>query len=393
MKTKKEFNMGKLLSVIVFCMIFFAAAVAGAAKPTTLMYVANEGDHNVMVVNLETEKILATIPTGYSPHAIVFAAGKAYVNNRGSEHLTVINTESLEAGEDIPLPNISFQLALSPDGKTVAVSYKNALKVSLIDVATDRVSTLPLSETPEAPEGGFPEKPMKHPHWSKDGRYLYVQNNIEDLIIKIDTDTFTVADSIPMPGSNHDLVASSNDKILYAVNQDTNDLAEPMLTVIDAETDSIIENITIPLSPGETGFGHHGALTPDGKTFYFCNERGYSVSLVDTVNMEVESIEVGNGPGHPVFSRDNQNVFVIPHQDNIISVIDARSEEVIADIEAGTGKKMAHSAYITDDGRYLYVINVYDKDIVKIDTVTMREVSTISIGQKALSFAVTAAQL
>ncbi|XOF33789.1 MAG: hypothetical protein ACL93V_00360 [Candidatus Electrothrix sp. YB6] len=387
---------GVLSGVIALCMILFSAA-AGAAKPAALMYVANEGENNVMVVNLETEEILATIPTGYFPHAIVFAAGKAYVNNRGSEHLTVINTETLEAGEDIPLPNVSFQLALSPDGKTVAVSYKDALKVSLIDVASDTVSTLPLSETPEAPERGFPEKPMKHPHWSKHGRYLYVQNNIDDLIIKIDTDTFTVATEIPMPGSNHDLVASSNDKVLYAVNQDTNDQTEPMLTVIDTETDSVIENITIPLSPDETGFGHHGGLTRNGKTFYFCNERGYSVSLVDTVNMEVrKSLEVGKGAGHPVFSKDNKKAFIIPHKDNIISVIDTHSEEIIEEIEAGEAgikPKIAHSSYITNDGKYLYVINVPDQNVVKINTVTLKVVSTIPIGQKALAFAVTKAQL
>ncbi|MCI5121350.1 MAG: hypothetical protein D3908_09225, partial [Candidatus Electrothrix sp. AUS4] len=294
--------MGK--GIIALCMILFYAAVAGAAEPAALMYVANEGDHNVMVVNLETEEILATIPTGYSPHAIVFAGGKAYVNNRGSEYLSVINTETLEVKE-IPLEAISFQLALSPDGEKIAVSYKNALMVSLVDVASDTVvANLPLGETPE---GGFPEKPMKHPHWSKDGRYLYVQNNIDNLIVKIDADSFEAITEIPMPGSNHDLVPSADDKILYAVNQNT--YTGTSLTVIDTENDIIVNDINIPLLPGETGFGHHGGLTRNGKTFYFCNEGGYSVSLVDTVNKEVmKSLEVGKGAGHPVFSRDNRIV-------------------------------------------------------------------------------------
>ncbi|WLE97853.1 MAG: hypothetical protein QTN59_03240 [Candidatus Electrothrix communis] len=175
--------MVKLMRGSLFYVIMLCAVLVSTAESATLMYVANEGDNTVTVVNLETEKIVTEIPTGEgsTPHAIVFAKGKAYVNNRGSEYLTVIDTEALEVRGEIPLEAISFQLALSPDGETIAVSYKNALKVSFVDVATDTVSTLHLADPPV---GGFLEKPMKHPHWSKDGTQLYVQNNIDNHLVK-----------------------------------------------------------------------------------------------------------------------------------------------------------------------------------------------------------------
>ncbi|MDH4318784.1 MAG: hypothetical protein OEV64_10375 [Desulfobulbaceae bacterium] len=378
------------IKIIFAFSIILVTATAYAAKPTTLMYVANEGDNNVMVVDLSTEQIIATIPTGKVPHAIVFAAGNAYVNNRGSKFLTVIDTKTLEAVGVIPLQAISFQLALSPDGELLAVSYKDALMVSIIDVASNVIlATVPLGETPE---GGFPENPMKHPHWSKDGKFLYVQNNIEKTIVKIEAETFAIAAEIPMPGSNHDLVPSANDKIIYAVNQDTN--SGTSLTVIDAENDKVINDITVPLLPGETGYGHHGDLTPNGKTFYFCNEGGNSVTLIDTTSMQViKSLVVGWGAGHPVFSNDNQKVFIVPHKDNVISVIDVATQEVVANITAGVGKNFAHSSYVTNDGKYLYVLNVNDKKLVKIDTVSLSVVSTIPVGTKALAFGITSAQL
>ncbi len=295
--------MVKLMRGSLFYVIMLCAVLVSTAESATLMYVANEGDNTVTVVNLETEKIVTEIPTGEgsTPHAIVFAKGKAYVNNRGSEYLTVIDTEALEVRGEIPLEAISFQLALSPDGETIAVSYKNALKVSFVDVATDTVSTLHLADPPV---GGFLEKPMKHPHWSKDGTHLYVQNNIDNHLVKVDvaSGNYAVAKEIPMPGSNHDLVPSANDKIMYAVNQNT--LTGTSLTVIDAEHDEIIQDIPIPLLEDEIGFGHHGGLTRNGKTFYFCNEGGHSVSLVDTVKLEVrKTLVVGNGAGHSVFSK------------------------------------------------------------------------------------------
>ncbi|MCI5224708.1 MAG: hypothetical protein D3924_19075, partial [Candidatus Electrothrix sp. AR4] len=339
--------MKKILGLVLFCYTsFFLGTVANAANPTTLMYVANEDDHNVMVVNLDTEDIIAEIPTGDAPHAIVFAGGKAYVNNRKSNHLTVIDSETMELLDDIQLKAISFQLSLSPDGDTLAVSYKNALMVSLIDVRSDEKFDIEIGATPTE---GFFEKPMKHPFWSKGGGYLYVQNNIDDLLVKIDTDTYKIVAEIDMLGrSNHDLVSSANGKILYAVNQDNrldpDSESDPdfvpvtSFSVIDTEFDVVIQDIVIPLLPGEKPFGHHGDLTPDGKTFYFCNEGGHSVTLIDTVNMSViKSLEVGNGAGHPVFSRNNQKVFIIPHKDNMVSVIDVASQEVIAHIEAGEG--------------------------------------------------------
>jgi len=47
----------------------------------------------------------------------------------------------------IDLPATSFQLAISPDGKTLAVAYKDALKLSLIDTASDTITkTVDLGE-------------------------------------------------------------------------------------------------------------------------------------------------------------------------------------------------------------------------------------------------------
>lgn len=47
---------------------------------------------------------------------------KIFVNNRGSKELTVIDANTMAVAATIlPLPATSFQLALAPDGKTLAV--------------------------------------------------------------------------------------------------------------------------------------------------------------------------------------------------------------------------------------------------------------------------------
>jgi YVTN family beta-propeller protein len=96
-----------------------------AAQGKRLALVASEADARVVVIDLDTEKVTKTLPTGKAPHAMAIAPGaKIFVSNRGSKELTVINGMAPEVTGTIPLPATSFQLAMSPDGKTLAVAYR-----------------------------------------------------------------------------------------------------------------------------------------------------------------------------------------------------------------------------------------------------------------------------
>ncbi|MCP4701951.1 MAG: hypothetical protein GY862_34595 [Gammaproteobacteria bacterium] len=87
---------------------------------------------------------------------------------------------------------------------------------------------------------------------------------------------------------------------------------------------------------------------------------------------------------HAYFSKDGQSAYIIPHKDNIVTVIDLAGRNVTKNIVVGKGKKLAHSAYFTPDGNYLYVINSPDKIIAKIDLKKQQVISTMPVGKKAL---------
>ena len=159
-------------AILLLGILFLAGAghvLAGKNQAETERYafVTNEGDNNLIVVDLNTEKTVRVLPTGKAPHALAFTnKGKGYVNNRGSKDLTVIDGNRFEVITTIPLSATSFQLALSPDGKTLAVAYKDALKVSLIDTSTDSViKTISIGREPE---WAFKGAMMRHPYWSRD---------------------------------------------------------------------------------------------------------------------------------------------------------------------------------------------------------------------------------
>jgi len=371
-----------LLFFLICCNSVFADQLSGR-----FAFVTSEGDNNLSIVDLNTEKVVKTLPTGKTPHALAFtASGKGYVNNRGSKELTVIDGNKFEVTGTIALPAISMLVALSPDEKTLAVVYKDALKVSFVDTATDTiVKTIVIGKEPE---GVFKGAMMKHPYWSKDSRYIYASDNVNNAIVKIAQATGEIKTTISLPGSNHYLHPSKDGKLLYAVNETTKG-GGTSITLIDAETDKIVKDIPVPLEAGEQGLGHHGEFTKDGKYFFFCNEGGRTVAVIDVAKQEiVKTIKAGMGAGHPAMTKDGNYIFVIQHKDNTVTVIDVEKQEVVKNISVGTGKKQAHASYFTPDGKFFYMINAEDNTINKIDTAKMEVVSKIPVGKASMFFGI-----
>jgi YVTN family beta-propeller protein len=344
-------------------------------------YVTNEDDNNLMVVDLQTEKVIKTMNTGKIPHALVFTRdGKGYVNNRGEKSLTVIDGNTFMVLRTIALPATSMQIALSPDGKTLAVGYKNALLITLIDTASDRIlGTVVIGKDRK----GVKAVRIKHPFWSADGCFVYAGDNINDTVVKIDAKTLQIASTISVHATTHHLIADPTGKHLYIVNGKGENGAF-MISVLDAASDKIVKTITIPMVQGEKAKGHHGEFSPDGKSFYVCNEGGRTLAIIDPATLTMtKTLQVGEGAGHPLFTTDGKRVFVICHGDNIVSMIDTASQEVMGSIQIGKGKKEGHAGYMAEDGSF-YMLDAADGTLNRIDTVSMTLKSQIKVGRNPM---------
>ncbi|MDP2156570.1 MAG: hypothetical protein Q8K68_02530 [Nitrospirota bacterium] len=371
---------------LVAWLLAFGISVSGVAAGERIAFVSSEGENNVMVIDLNAEKMIKTLPTGAIPHAMATApGGRIYVNNRGSKDLTVIQADSWSVVKTIVLPAISFQLAVSPDGRTLAVAYKDALKLSFIDTANDTiVKTVDLGKLPE---GEFKTPMVKHPYWSPDGKFVYAPDAVNGTLVKVNVAQGSIEKVITLPGGSHYLHPSSDSKVLYSVNEKTK--GGTSLTLIDATTDTIIKDMPVPLTDGEKGLGHHGAFSPDNRYFFFCNEGGSHISVFDTANREwAKTIRTGKGPGHPSLSRDGKYFFIVHHNDGVISVIDLAKQENIKDIRIGNGTKQAHASYFTPDGKFFYAVASDEKLLTKIDVARMEVVSTIPVPAKSMFFGI-----
>src|SRR5258708_8859446 len=69
---------------------------------------------------------------------------------------------------------------------------------------------------------------------------------------------------------------------------------------------------------------------------YVSNEKGNSVSVIDTDKMElIATIKTGQRPRGIDVSRDGKSVFVAVGDDDLIQVIDTKSQSVVGDLPSG----------------------------------------------------------
>jgi gliding motility-associated-like protein len=117
----------------------------------TLLYVVNNKSFNVMVIDVATRAVIATIPVGGLPRGSALSPdGKTlYVTNDLDGTISVINTSTNTVTETIPCGASPAGINISPDGKVLYVVTASGLQ--LINAATGAIlSTTPVGNQPLA---------------------------------------------------------------------------------------------------------------------------------------------------------------------------------------------------------------------------------------------------
>jgi YVTN family beta-propeller protein len=176
----------------------FLASIA--VHPTTgALYVCNEANHEIWVVNPETLALEGAIAVGQHPHSCVFGADKRhlYVSNWGSRTVSVVDSEKGRRVRDITVGLRPNDLTTSPDGRlfvacsgdnTVHVIQTRALEKAAPDASPARrlwegtreiIST---SLYPQSPEGSTPDAVAVSP----DGKTLFIANADNNNVMVLD---------------------------------------------------------------------------------------------------------------------------------------------------------------------------------------------------------------
>jgi len=278
----------------------------------------------------------------------------AFVANSFSDHLSVIEVESMEVVDQIDVGCDPMGVAISPDGKYAFVTNFSGHTVSVIDTGSHQVL-----DTIQVGQG--PCEMVMMPN----GHIGYVANIHSSTITIIDMQTLRVRETLSFHADS--MVLSPDGLRLFAA-QRTQDI----LLVLDTTSHKPIAQISMKAP-------HGIAITPDGQRLYITNSgANQTVTVVDSsTNVIIETIKVGNTPTGMIISPDGSWAYVAVSGDAAIAVLDLQTHILKATISMdSTPEKLA----ITPDGKQLFITEMISNQVSILDTESLQVTHTITLG-------------
>ena len=314
---------------------FLAWSVAPQAAGTGYIFVSNESDDTVTVIDGGSFEVVRTIATGDRPRDMRFSPDRSllYVATSGDDHIEVIDiatlevTGTIEAGED---PEI-FQL--DPSGKIIVVANEDDNEVTVTDVASGKQLRV-IEDVGVEPEGIT----LRH-----DGKVVFVTSEATNSVLIIDPWAGEIVDEVLVGNRPRRGIVTPDDKEYWV----TNELGGT-LSILDAQTFA-------PL--GDVYFEKRGmrqedinpvdfAMTSDGKTAYVTLGRARHVAVVDVASREVEEyILAGDRVWGAALNRDESLLVVTNGASDDITIIDTGKNRAINAISVG---RTPHTVRIDD---------------------------------------------
>jgi YVTN family beta-propeller protein len=234
---------------------------------TDIAVIANEKSDSVSIVDLNTQKVLSTIPVGKAPRGVA------------------IDRE--------------FNIAL------VSNSHDNSL--SFIDLDNYQIiSTLPVGKEPE----GIAIDSLTHK--------AFIVNHKDDFISVIDLTNFNSTITIPLENGSRDVAIDPALNLTLVVNEKDNNVS-----VIDMNIYQVSDIIQVGRKPQAVD------INPETHLGAIVNEKDNSITVINLLNWQTDTISVGKHPIDVAINLLDNRALVICDEDRNLLVIDLNTNTIV----------------------------------------------------------------
>ncbi|MGB7679389.1 MAG: beta-propeller fold lactonase family protein [Nitrososphaeraceae archaeon] len=292
-----------------------------------LIYVSNYGQFNttgtVSVINGTTNDIVASIPVGKNPQAIVYnpANGLVYTANALSNTLSIINGTSNSLVGSIVVGAFPGKnptgITLNPINNSIYVTNMGSNTVSVINGTTNVVVnniTLATGGHGEGAGGTGFFSPAGIAYNSDNGN-LYVTNRGSDTLTVINGTTNELVDGISLNAiAPSGIVYNAANNYIYVTNMGSN-----TVSVINGTTNTVVANIPVGLGPNGIAYNQNNG------DVYVANSVNDTISIVDGLeNTVISTIPLGNNnnPNDISYNINNDRLFVTNTNSSTVSTIE-----------------------------------------------------------------------
>lgn len=347
----------------------------------SLAFYGDSEGSEVYAIDVTQMTLVQTILTGLGPYPVdEIVKGKTlYAITRKEEYVTVIDVPTLSAQGKIQLQHKPRSAQGSING-LVIVSGANKPLTSIIDIQTQNINHVIGSITTGTIEDFGGQLASGHERWLADNRRFWQFDRISRRLSVYDSANGSMVWSVNSPSSIHHIIEDKQNISRWYVMCEGNPKALIPASVMIIEEGrngfEVTANIFLPVSSRTMG-SHHIDRHPDGKFFYIGSNEGSTFVLDKDTQQIVSQIQSGTGCGHTRFTADGNLAVVVNHADKFVSVINARSHQLIRNIEitqsipqsAPRNKTQGHTTDMK--GNKFYVMASLDAILYEIDLGTL----------------------
>jgi DNA-binding beta-propeller fold protein YncE len=321
----------------------YSEAAAGKMSPNTegalnYVYVPSNDDGSITVIDQNTLKIVDKYPTGgrLLQHVVAgYDMKYLYANVSGGNYLKVIDPRTGKPVDQIPV-DAPYNLYWSPDGTKAIVMAERIDRINVyereswVQVKSTKVPCK--SQRKSMNFGG-----VNHADWSIDGSFFLATCEFAGDMLKIDSTTYEVVDSIHLADGSmpQDVRITPDGSKFYVA-----DMQSGGIWVIDAgQTVDAKMKIVKQI---KTGKGAHGLYPSRDANYFYVANRGHTA----------EETGRRSRPG-----------------EGSVSVLDWRTDTVVKTWEVPNGGSPDMGG-VSADGKTLWLSGRYDSEVYAFDTDT-----------------------
>jgi len=306
------------------CAALLLIGCAMTARAGNLAWITNQGSHDVSVVDLDSQSVVATVPVGRSPAGVAAStkARRIFVTNPGSNEISAIDIATRQVVASASIGQGAVGIEAAPDGKRVYVSDWFGARL----IALDAQSLAPLFSVPlGASPAGIAVAP--------DSRTVYVAERDDNRIAVIDVSKPTrarIVKRISVGEHPFALLLDAKRQRLFSL-----DVYADRLTVIDLKRHRVSGIVPV----GHAPYGATLATGRDGRERLFVtNQRADTVSVIDAQSLQTLATLPGFGFPEGIAARGDA-VYVVNWMDDELQVIDATSGDKRKRIPLGSNPR------------------------------------------------------
>ncbi|MBZ9684542.1 MULTISPECIES: PQQ-dependent catabolism-associated beta-propeller protein [unclassified Mesorhizobium] len=290
------------------------------------IYVSNEQDNTVAVVDGVAMTLQTTIDVGRRPRGMALSIDKKtlFVAEGDDNRIDVIDLAKRQVVGRLPSGADPEFFVVHPDGKRLFVANENDNLVSVVDIAAGKVTgTIDVGVEPEGMAV------------SADGRTVACTSETTSMVHLIDAGTLELIDNLLVDTRPRAAAFSPDDKQLW-VSSEIRGTVAVFDTATRAETGKIEFEVPGIRREGVQAVGIE--MSRDGTTAYVALGPANRVAEVDTKTLAVRRLYlVGQRPWHVALSDDQKRLISANGNSGDISFINLHDQEVVRSLPVGRG--------------------------------------------------------